>query len=111
MSQSTQQRERQLGSVQKELLTNYFLQKYNNLMAQMALGPEQPTPTFQPPRPPFRGNRKINFKDLLKERNRSNSQRHTKQASHSHSRSVSPKKEKSPSPQDSRKSTDRNRTE
>ena len=35
MSQ-TIHREEQLGNFQKELLTNYFLQKYNNIMTEMS---------------------------------------------------------------------------
>lgn len=66
-----QGRERQLGNLQKEIITNYFLQKYSSLMSEMTHNSQDNYQSnFQSkPRSP---SKKVNFKNLLKKQHTNN---------------------------------------
>jgi hypothetical protein len=63
MESNRKDRQRRIDNVQKELMTNYYLQKYNSFMSEITKQPEPPEQFHSKPRD--RETNRLNFKNMI----------------------------------------------
>ena len=64
MESNRKDRQRRIDNVQKELMTNYYLQKYNSFMSEITKQPEPPLEQFHT-KPREKETSRLNFKNMI----------------------------------------------